>query len=340
MTDLEKAAHWVVTATVGDTVVVRAPGLKKGDKVYPRPQQQAEPVVDGNTSDGYHTFNELYDFRMSYNAALFNEWAESGKHSVHKSRRHHDGELCFGGGYFVVVAVLPEGQISNHYKEKYWDLFDIPQAEKALFEFDGHTGSDVLSRLKSYRPQQAEPVADKAQCDGGACGVGGYCDECPKRQAEPVAVQLEPFIEEASTSVLVLSGEKWVREGRAVSTAVQAEPVSLRPKQHDYASYVGYTRALEAYCDGLEQAEPVNRIEVIRRALDALEWHYQQGHSNTLGGFRLKIDQKILRDLKATLSQQAEPAQAEPVADSGYGDGYGDSYRSGDGTVGSGRGRR
>jgi hypothetical protein len=35
--------------------------------------------------------------------------------------------------------------------------------------------------------QQAEPVADKAQCDGGACGVGGYCDECPKRQAEPVA---------------------------------------------------------------------------------------------------------------------------------------------------------
>jgi hypothetical protein len=27
----------------------------------------------------------------------------------------------------------------------------------------------------------------------------------------------------------------------------------------------------------------------------------------------LKIDQKILRDLKATLSQQAEPAQAEPV---------------------------
>jgi hypothetical protein len=64
--------------------------------------EQAEPVVDGNTSDGYHTFNELYDFRMSYNAALFNEWAESGKHFVHKSYRHHDGELCFGGGRFVV----------------------------------------------------------------------------------------------------------------------------------------------------------------------------------------------------------------------------------------------
>jgi hypothetical protein len=63
----------------------------------------------------------------------------------------------------------------------------------------------------------------------------------------------------------------------------------------------------------LEQVEP-NRIEVMRRAHDALEWHYSQGHSNTLGGFRLKIDQKILRDLKATLSQQAEQVSTEPIA--------------------------
>jgi hypothetical protein len=26
-------------------------------------------------SDTYHTFNELYEFRKVYNAALFNEWA-------------------------------------------------------------------------------------------------------------------------------------------------------------------------------------------------------------------------------------------------------------------------
>ena len=44
---------------------------------------------------------------------------------------------------------------------------------------------------------------------------------------------------------------------RQAALAKQAEPVALRPKQHDYASYVGYTRALEAYCDSLEQAEPV-----------------------------------------------------------------------------------
>lgn len=46
-----------------------------------------------------------------------------------------------------------------------------------------------------------------------------------------------------------------------------------------------------------------------QQALDCLEWHYRQGHSNTLGGFRLKIDEKALRKLRAAL---AEPVQ-EPV---------------------------
>lgn len=35
--------------------------------------------INGETSDGYHTFNELYEFRMIYNAALFNDWAEQKK---------------------------------------------------------------------------------------------------------------------------------------------------------------------------------------------------------------------------------------------------------------------
>ena len=103
----------------------------------------------GEVSDGYHTFNELYEFRKVYNAALFNEWAKSGKYSVHKSHKHHDGEECFGGGWFIVVAVLPEGQISNHYENKDWDLFNVPECDAAQFEFDGHTSHDVLNRLKA-----------------------------------------------------------------------------------------------------------------------------------------------------------------------------------------------
>lgn len=106
-------------------------------------------VDAGDVSDGYHTFRELYDFRKMYNAALFNEWAVQGKYRVHKSKRHHDGEECFGGGWFIVVALLPGGQISNHYKLSDWDLFRLPEAEKAMFEYDGHTGADTLERLRS-----------------------------------------------------------------------------------------------------------------------------------------------------------------------------------------------
>ena len=102
-----------------------------------------------NLSDGYHTFKELYEFRKVYNAALFNEWARQNKYETHKSLRHYDNELCFGGGWFIVVAILPTGQISNHYEIKDWDLFQIPEVDKALYEFDGHTGQDVIERLKA-----------------------------------------------------------------------------------------------------------------------------------------------------------------------------------------------
>jgi hypothetical protein len=103
--------------------------------------------VRGNYSDGYHTFNELYEFRKIYNAVLFNEWGRSNKHDVHKSYRHYDGESCFGGGWFIVIAILPTGQISNHYKIEDWDLFKIPEVEKAKYEFDGHSSNDVIDRL-------------------------------------------------------------------------------------------------------------------------------------------------------------------------------------------------
>lgn len=103
--------------------------------------------ITGDTSDGYHTFNELYEFRMLYNAALFNEWHLLHKYNVHKSMRHYDGELCFKGGWFIIVATLPEGQISNHYELKHWNLFNIPTQPTMLMPFDGHTSRDVAERL-------------------------------------------------------------------------------------------------------------------------------------------------------------------------------------------------
>lgn len=124
------------------------------------------PEFRGNYSDGFHTFDELYEFRKAFNAALFNEWAKQSeknsrwrphnneplyikKYDVHKSWRHNDGELCFGGGWFIVVAILPTGQISNHYHEADWNLFNIQALEKAKYPFDEHTSQDVIERLNA-----------------------------------------------------------------------------------------------------------------------------------------------------------------------------------------------
>lgn len=116
---------------------------------------QQEQDMD-EVSDGYHTFGELYYYRMLYNAAFFNllpKWC------VHKSKRHHTGEECFGGGWFIVMANLPTGQISNHYELKDWDLFQVPEKEIAD-EWDGHTPQEAAERIHKYLQQeQQEPFS-------------------------------------------------------------------------------------------------------------------------------------------------------------------------------------
>lgn len=114
-------------------------------------------------SDGWHTFGELYDFRLAYNALAFNlmhQYDEGVKQTilpiplfdVHKSWKHNDGEWCFGQEkeWFIVAAKLQTGIITNHYEAKHWDKFQIPEFDKSIFEFDGHTPSDSLERIFEF----------------------------------------------------------------------------------------------------------------------------------------------------------------------------------------------
>ena len=96
----------------------------------------------GNPRDEYHTMEELYAYRMLYNALAANAMPDRAV----KSWRHSDGELCFGGGWFVVYLDLPTGQVSNHYKSFDWDLFRIPEVELAP-EWDGHTPAEAADRI-------------------------------------------------------------------------------------------------------------------------------------------------------------------------------------------------
>lgn len=52
-------------------------------------------------SDGRHTFAELYEYRMLYNALAANAMPDKAM----KCWRHSDGELCFGGGFGLLVHI-------------------------------------------------------------------------------------------------------------------------------------------------------------------------------------------------------------------------------------------
>lgn len=51
-------------------------------------------LPEGKISDGFHSFDELYHYRMLYNAAFFNSL--EGKYEAHKSYRHADGSRWNG----------------------------------------------------------------------------------------------------------------------------------------------------------------------------------------------------------------------------------------------------
>lgn len=100
----------------------------------------------GEVSDGFHTFNSLYQQRLILSATLVNAFS----HLAWKSHKHHDGEAPFGGGWFIVGINTPEGQYTYHYEDKDWDIFRCQELEKAP-KFDGHTDKDV-ERLLSLVP--------------------------------------------------------------------------------------------------------------------------------------------------------------------------------------------
>lgn len=106
----------------------------------------AAHVVE-HEGNGYHTHAELYRYRMLYNAHAAAGWLVAGLFVV-KSWNHSDGEPCFGGGWFVVVANLPSGSVSNHYEAGAWDLFDVPEVDRAP-TWDGHTPAEAADRLEA-----------------------------------------------------------------------------------------------------------------------------------------------------------------------------------------------
>jgi hypothetical protein len=98
------------------------------------------PCEPGEVSDGYHTFNELYEHRHLLFILVANQLT-----TAWKSRLHDDGASY--DGWFIAGIQLPTGDISYHLPLNKWNICKCKTLEKAP-KWDGHTSQDVLERLK------------------------------------------------------------------------------------------------------------------------------------------------------------------------------------------------
>lgn len=144
----------------------------------------------GDLSDGYHTFNGLYRQRL----ILFATLVKTYKDRAWKSYRHEDGELCFGGGWFIVGIDTPEGSYTYHYENKDFDLFDCEELPVGK-HWDGHTEDDVTRLLSlavdavevvgcndckhNLRPDKPNPVCG---LDMPVFDIYGYCSFGERRE--------------------------------------------------------------------------------------------------------------------------------------------------------------
>jgi hypothetical protein len=109
-----------------------------------------DKIEVGKISDGFHTFDELYDHRIVLYIALCK--ALKDQHIIFRTQIHSDGSKW--EGWFLLGLNVGKGrQISYHLPMSYWEECDFarnPIAEGLpVPKFDGHTSEDVLERLKN-----------------------------------------------------------------------------------------------------------------------------------------------------------------------------------------------
>jgi hypothetical protein len=103
----------------------------------------------GQISDGYHTFNELYEHRH----ALFLALCRSQVDRAWRAQQHHDGS-SFEGWFILGIGDQPGHQITYHLPMRLWDDAAFVKTLHRAPEWDGHTSNDVIERIKSSPPEK------------------------------------------------------------------------------------------------------------------------------------------------------------------------------------------
>ena len=104
----------------------------------------SETTRVGLMSDGYHTFDELYEHR---HALFINLMKMCGPSMAWFSDSHEDGKM--EGGWFIAGIDLPSGTITYHLPTELMDKVVATGAAQLDYgkPWDGHTPADVVKRL-------------------------------------------------------------------------------------------------------------------------------------------------------------------------------------------------
>ena len=116
----------------------------------------------GETSDGYHTFNELYEHRTALFATLCNMRSDISW----KSMKHDDGTMY--DGMFIAGIETPDGQYTYHCDMKYLYMFAYTQEVDKAPPYDGHQPKDYprllgLSESSLYRQKRQSAITEDVQ---------------------------------------------------------------------------------------------------------------------------------------------------------------------------------
>lgn len=100
----------------------------------------------GEVSDGFHTFDELYDHRCTLFLALMKQCPKSSW----ISQKHSDGTMF--DGWFIAGMSLASGQVTYHFPMRMWPLACKTGAQVFSIAptWDGHKPADVVKRIQSW----------------------------------------------------------------------------------------------------------------------------------------------------------------------------------------------
>lgn len=98
-------------------------------------------------SDGFHTFDDLYEHRIELWITLLRVISLSDAGHVWKSRLHSDGSKF--DGWFLLGIFKDKGyQMTYHLPDSKWEECKFAEILEMAPEFDGHDSNEVLKRLK------------------------------------------------------------------------------------------------------------------------------------------------------------------------------------------------